>query len=127
MPVVGYRTDDFPGFYLSRTGHHLDWTVEGARAAALAFRAHRATSPAGMLLARGVGEARQLDPALHERALAAALAAARGVTGKAVTPVMLAEFARVTGGASVSVNRDLVVGNAALAGAVAIAQGDLGP
>jgi pseudouridylate synthase len=126
VPVLGYRTDDFPGFYLARTGHHLDWTVESARAAALALRAHRATSPTGVLLARPVDAARQLDPALHERALAAALAAASRVSGRDVTPVMLAEFAAVTGGASVAVNRELVVDNAALAGQVAIALADVG-
>ncbi len=126
VPVLGYRTDDFPGFYLSRTGHRLDWAVEGARAAALAFRAHRATSPTGVLLARPVDASRQLDPAMHERALAAALAAATRVSGKEVTPVMLAEFAAVTGGASVAVNRELVVDNAELAGQVAISLADLG-
>lgn len=126
VPVVGYRTDDFPGFYLTRTGYPLDWTVDGADAAALAFRAHRVTSPTGMLLARPVDEDRQLDPALHERALTDALSAAAGLSGRAVTPAMLAEFARVTAGASVTVNRNLVVANAALAGAVAICLVDPG-
>jgi len=41
------------------------------------------------------------------------------VTGKEVTPVLLAEFARFTAGESVQVNRDLVVSNAALAGDIA--------
>jgi len=42
-----------------------------------------------------------------------------GVKGKAVSPTLLAEFANHTGGVSVQVNRDLVVANAALAGAIA--------
>jgi pseudouridine-5'-phosphate glycosidase len=46
------------------------------------------------------------------------------VTGKDVTPVLLAEFARFTGGRSVRVNRDLVVANARLAGQVAMAMSE---
>lgn len=123
VPVLGYRTSDFPGFYLHATGCALEWRVETPVAAAAAFRAHREFSGTGVLLANPVEPSRQLDPDLHERALgeAFAVAAARGVTGKAVTPVLLAEFARVTGGASVVVNRDLVVANARLAGEVAAA------
>ncbi len=123
VAVVGYQTDEFPGFYLRSSGHRLEWTVDSPDAAAALFRAQRELSGAGVLLANPVALDRQLDPALHERALDAALAAARvrGVTGKALTPVLLAEFARLTGGASVEANRHLVVANARLAGEVAFA------
>jgi pseudouridine-5'-phosphate glycosidase len=62
---------------------------------------------------------------LHEEALASALelVRAQGVTSKEVTPVLLAEFARFSGGLSVQVNRDLVVANARIAGEVARAMG----
>jgi pseudouridine-5'-phosphate glycosidase len=43
------------------------------------------------------------------------------VSGKEVTPVLLAEFARFSAGLSVTVNRDLVIANAKLAGEVASA------
>ena len=43
------------------------------------------------------------------------------MSGKDVTPVLLAEFARYTAGASVAVNRKLVVANAALAGRISAA------
>jgi pseudouridine-5'-phosphate glycosidase len=123
VPVLGYRTDFFPGFYLRATDHRLDWRVEDPAAAAAAFRAHRGLGGAGALLANPVSEDAALDPALHEAALDAALARAEreGVTGKAVTPVLLEEFARFSAGASVAANRALVVANAALAGEVAVA------
>jgi pseudouridine-5'-phosphate glycosidase len=47
----------------------------------------------------------------------------QGVSGKEVTPVLLAEFARFSGGLSVQVNRELVVANARVAGDVAHAMG----
>lgn len=125
VPVVGYRTDHFPGFYLESSGEPLEWRVDEPAEAAATFAAHRALGGAGMLLAHPVPAGQGLDPALHERALAAALARAEreGVTGKAVTPVLLEEFARQSAGASVVANRALVVANARLAGAVAVALG----
>ncbi|MFI5036362.1 MAG: pseudouridine-5'-phosphate glycosidase [Acidimicrobiales bacterium] len=123
VPVVGYRTSDFPGFYRHASGHALEWSVASPAEAAAVFRAHRVVSPAGLLLANPVAVDHELDADLHERALRGAFESAsrRGVTGKAVTPVLLAEFARLTGGASVEVNRDLVVANARLASDVAAA------
>jgi pseudouridine-5'-phosphate glycosidase len=121
VPVVGYGTTQFPGFYRSDSGFVLDWSVSSAREAAAVFLAHRDFSSTGMLLANPVAIGDQLDGELHERALASALEAARtlGVSGKEVTPVLLAEFARFSAGLSVSVNRDLVIANAKLAGQVA--------
>lgn len=123
VPVVGFQTSQFPGFYRSDSGFALDWSVANVREAAAAFLAHREFSFTGLLLANPVALDRQLDAALHEGALESALAMVRSthVSGKDVTPVLLSEFARYTAGASVEVNRDLVVANAELAGQVAAA------
>jgi len=126
VPVVGYQTATFPGFYRSDSGFALDWSVANAHDAARAFLAHREFASSGFLLAHAVAPESQLDEGLHDGALASALelAASLGVAGKDVTPVLLAEFARFTGGRSVQVNRDLVVANARLAGQVATALSD---
>jgi pseudouridine-5'-phosphate glycosidase len=127
VPVVGYRTTQFPGFYRSDSGFALDWSVGDAREAAAAFVAHREFLRSGFLLANPVEPDRQLDAQLHDASLASALdvARVRGVSGKEVTPVLLAEFARFSAGASVRVNRDLVVANARVAGEVAQAMRQL--
>ena len=121
VPVWGFRCDTFPAFYRTESPFALDWRVASPTDAARAFLLHRAWSPTGVLLAQPVSAERQLDGDLHDAALGAALAAAErsGVTGKAVTPAVLATFAELTAGRSVSVNRDLVIANASLAGAVA--------
>lgn len=123
VPVVGYRTSRFPGFYLATTEHRLDWSVDSPGEAARAFDAHRQLGTGGMLLAHPIGEAEQLDPALHDTVLAEArdLLAARGVHGKAATPFLLSHMAAATGGESVRVNRRIVLNNAALAAQVAVA------
>jgi len=127
VAVVGFGTRQFPGFYLRDSGHELDWAVASATEAAQAFVHHRSFSPSALLVANPLPVERQLDPALHEAALASSLAVAQreGVSGKAVTPVLLAEFARHTAGVSVQVNRDLVVANALLAGEIAVSLAEL--
>ena len=121
VAVAGYRTKSFPGFYRSESGFALDWSLESPEAAARAFLGHRHFSPTGFLVANAIAEGLQLDGQLHDEALASALAKSRhlGVSGKEVTPVLLAEFAAFTEGRSVQVNRDLVVANASLAGLIA--------
>ena len=123
VAVLGYRTQQFPGFYRRDSGSVLEWWVEDERAAAASFLAHRNFATTGLLLANPVALEHELDRDLHDRALTGALehAAALGVSGPAVTPVLLAEFARLSAGASVVTNRELVVANARLAGALAAA------
>jgi pseudouridine-5'-phosphate glycosidase len=121
VPVVGFGTRQFPGFYLRDSGFELDWAVASADEAAVAFLCHREMMSTGFLVANPVAADKELDRHLHDEALESALIKARfeGVSGKAVTPALLAEFARHTAGLSVQVNRDLVVANAGVAGAIA--------
>jgi pseudouridine-5'-phosphate glycosidase len=125
VPVIGYRTSMFPGFYLSDSGRPVGWRVESAEQAAAIVLARRglATDRAGVVLANPLPPDQQLDPELHDRTLADGLAMldAEGVTGKDVTPRLLEYFHRATHGASLQVNVDLVLANAALAGEVAVA------
>jgi pseudouridine-5'-phosphate glycosidase len=123
VPVAGYRTDKFPGFYQSESGFSLDWTLADEWEAAAAFLAHCELSATGFLVANPIDPKSELSVELHDRALSSALerAKALGVSGKEVTPVLLGEFARYTAGASVEVNRQLVVANAGLAGRISAA------
>lgn len=127
VPVAGYRTRQFPGFYLRESGHELDWAIASPEEAAAAFLAHRRYSPTGFLVANPVPADQELDRSRHDDALESALylARERGVSGKEVTPALLAEFARHSAGASVQVNRSLVVANARLAGEIAVALAQL--
>lgn len=122
VAIAGYRTRQFPGFYRSDSGFELDWSLEDPAQAATAFIAHQRLSGSGLLVANPVDQDRQLDGQLHDNALESALALAQrlGVSGKDVTPVLLAEFARFSEGRSVQVNKDLVVANALLAGEIAM-------
>ncbi len=125
VPVIGYRTTAFPGFYLTDSGSRLTWQVDTPAQAAEVVRARRivADDRAGVVLANPLPPNRQLDPDLHDRTLADGLAmlAAQGVTGKDVTPRLLEFFHASTHGESLRANVELVLANAELAGQVAVA------
>jgi pseudouridylate synthase len=123
--VIGYRTDRFPGFYLADSGHPVGWRVETPQQVADVLRARRrlGTDGYGLVLANPIAAADEMDRALHDRVVAAALAAveAAGVRGKDVTPFLLDFFHRETRGASLSANVALVLSNARLAAEIAVA------
>jgi pseudouridine-5'-phosphate glycosidase len=125
VTVLGYRTDAFPAFYLSDSGHPVGWRVEAPRDVAAVLRARSGLGLDGraLVVANPLPEDEQLDPALHDRVLVEALgaAAADGVAGRDVTPFLLDRFHRETGGASLDVNVRLVLRNARLAGEIAVA------
>ncbi|MFJ3715988.1 pseudouridine-5'-phosphate glycosidase [Streptomyces sp. NPDC090057] len=125
VAVAGYRTGRFPGFYLSDSGHPVDWTLEGPEEVARVMRAQDALDApdSALIVANPVPEDEQLDPGLHARVLADALRACEeeGVTGQGVTPFLLDYLVRHTDGASLSANLAAVRGNVGLAARIATA------
>ncbi|WP_018545725.1 pseudouridine-5'-phosphate glycosidase [Streptomyces sp. LaPpAH-108] len=125
VSVAGYRTDRFPGFYLSDSGFPVDWTLDGPEQVAEVMRAQDALGgqESALLVANPVPPERQLDPGLHARVLAEALDACEreGVTGQAVTPFLLGYLVRHTDGASLRANLAAVRGNVRLAARIALA------
>jgi pseudouridylate synthase len=123
VAVIGYRTDRFPGFYLADSGYPVGWRVDTPAEAADVLRARRrlGTDGYGLVLANPIAPGDEMDRALHDRVLAAALAAAKaqGVRSKDVTPFLLDFFHRETHGASLAANVALVLSNARLAAEVA--------
>jgi len=123
VTVVGYRTDEMPGFLTRSTGLRLtarvDTPAELARIhlAARALKRTQATlvvqaPPADVALSRDLVDD-AVDHALDE-------ARHSGVRGAAVTPYLLAAVERATGGRSLRTNLGLLEENAALAGAIAV-------
>ena len=122
IPVLGWRTDELPLFYAARGGPPVSARVESALEAAVVARAHWALGRAALLLARPPDES--LDDTESLIAEALSQAAAEGVRGPAVTPYVLSFLHANSGGRTLRANRDLIVGNAALAGEVAAAYAD---
>ena len=125
VPVVGFRTERFPGFYLTDSGSPLDWSVESEEEAARVIRAlpELGFERSGLVVANPIPEEEQLDPVLHDRSLRAGLEelVRKGVRGKDVTPFLLDRFAAKTEGKSLMVNKGIIVRNARLAARIAVA------
>ena len=122
VTVIGYRTHQFPGFYVRDSGCRLDWSVDSPEeVAAIIDVRDRMHMKSAVLLVNPVSEQEQLDPVLHEQVLrdAERAAAAAGVRGKATTPFLLDHLHRGTGGRSLEVNVAVYRANVALGGAVA--------
>jgi pseudouridylate synthase len=120
--VAGYGTDRFPGFYLADSGHPAPWRLDSPAEVAAALRAREELAiESALVIANPLDE--ELDPALHDRVLTEALAAAasNGIRGRDVTPFLLARFHEETEGASLRANVRLVLRNAALAAQIAVA------
>ena len=125
VPVVGFRTRRFPGFYLTDSGSRLDWAVSSEEETARVIQALPGLGfeRSGLVVANALPEEEQLEPELHDRALRAGLEelVKRGVRGKDVTPFLLDRFATETEGKSLRANKEIILRNARLAARIAVA------
>ena len=124
VPIIGYRTNRFPGFYLSDSGFDLEYRADSPEEISSIWRARNNAniSRSGMVVANPV--VNQMDPDLHAKTLAAGLDAAERehIKGKAVTPFLLEYFHNHTNGESLRVNIEIIKSNAALAAQIAAAR-----
>ncbi|MEV4637096.1 pseudouridine-5'-phosphate glycosidase [Actinoplanes sp. NPDC049548] len=125
VAVAGYGTRRFPGFFVTDGGFEVDWQLDSPAqvAAVLAAREEQGVGAGALVLGNPLPTDEQLDPELHDRTLAEGLEllARDGITGKAVTPFLLAHFHSSTHGKSLEVNVRIILRNAALAAQIAAA------
>ena len=118
VPVLGWRTDTMPRFYDASGGPPVTARVDSVEEALRVARAHWELVGCGVLLARPPDESLDVDD-LIEEALAAA--EAQRISGKGVTPFVLARLHERSGGRTLAVNRELAAANAQLAAELAMA------
>jgi pseudouridine-5'-phosphate glycosidase len=124
VPVVGYQTDELPGFYTSDSGLSLSLRVETPAEVAAIARAHWTLGlNSAVLVVAPAPPAQALPWAEVQGAIDQAVteAKASGVRGQAVTPFLLQRVSDITGGASLEVNLSLLENNARIAGEIAVA------
>lgn len=118
VPVLGYKTGEFPGFYSRRTGlpvEHVDAPEEVARR----FEVQRKLGMrGGMLLAVPAPEESELDLSA-QISQAVEEASKAGIRGKELTPWLLARLDELTEGRSVATNIALLRNNARVGASVA--------
>jgi pseudouridylate synthase len=121
--LVGYRTNRFPGFYLTDSGFELEHRVDSTDeiAAIIKARTTIGTQFKALIVANPV--LKEMNKEVHDRILASGLARAalEGVEGKAVTPFLLEHFHTASDGESLSINTEIIKSNCALAAEIAVA------
>jgi pseudouridine-5'-phosphate glycosidase len=124
VPVVCYRSDQFPAFWSPTSGIRAPIRFDDAAAIAAFIRAREALAlGGGVLVANPVPQADEIPADAMEVHIAAAHAdsVAAGITGKAVTPYLLDAILKRTGGRSLVTNIALIKNNARLAAEIAAA------
>jgi len=122
--VIGYRTDELPAFYTVRSGLRLEHYAGTPEELANILRVHwDDLGGGGVLVANPIPAEDSLDERVIGEAIQLALSDALelGITGKRLTPYLLARLAEVTGGASIRANRALAIHNARVGAELALA------
>ncbi|MCX6429521.1 MAG: pseudouridine-5'-phosphate glycosidase [Actinobacteria bacterium] len=121
--VVGFKTRQFPGFYLTDSGFTIEHQVNSAHEIAdiIHTRQEIGTNKAALVVTNPV--VREMERVRHDEILTSGMLEAKGqgVIGKAVTPFLLEHFHRVSGGESLRINIEIIKSNAALAADIAVA------
>lgn len=122
VPVVAYRSDVMPAFWSRTSPFPAPLRLDEADAIARFFATRKALGlGGGMLVANPVAQEDEIPAEKMAGVIAAAQAAAveGRVSGKKVTPFLLAKILELTGGASLKTNIALVENNARLAAKIA--------
>ena len=127
VPVIGYRTDEFPAFYTTTSGclvqSRINTTEEIARCMKVKWELGL---EGGMVIANPVLREDAMDEEVIEEAITKSLkeASEKGIDGKAVTPFLLERISQLTDGESLKTNIALVCNNALVGAKIASAYGN---
>jgi len=124
VPVIGWRTDEFPAFFSRESGLSVSTRADTPAQAAAILRSHwELGSKAGALVCVACPEEEAVPRSRVEAAVSQALAIAEsvGVTGKDLTPFLLARVAELSGDATLRANLALLRHNARVAAEIALA------
>lgn len=126
VPVVGYQTEALPAFFTRDSGFKVDYRLDSPSEIAAVLHAKWAMNlKGGVVVANPIPEQFAMPRAAIDQATDRALreASQQGISGKECTPFLLARVSELTGGDSLASNIQLVLNNARLAAAIAVAYG----
>jgi pseudouridylate synthase len=124
VPVLGYQTDELPAFYCRKSGFPVDYRVNTPEEIASAIHVKKVNSlKGGMLIANPIPQEYAMPDQEMDDCIRRAIddANAAGVKGKNLTPFLLDRIKNLTQGKSLEANIHLVLNNAKLGAAIAIA------
>lgn len=123
VPVLGYKTNEFPAFFSETSGFNVDYKVDSAAEAAKIIRTKWDLGlKGGVLVCNPIPHEYSMDHNVIDKAIDKALEMAKekGIRGKATTPFLLATIKDLTGGESFASNLQLAYNNARVASQIAV-------
>jgi pseudouridine-5'-phosphate glycosidase len=123
VPVIGYKTADFPAFYTRKSGFAVDYRSDSYAEIALALKSKWELGlKGGMVIANPIPVEFEMDPDYINEAIdrIVAIAFEKGIKGKEMTPFILSNLHELTGNKSLYANKELVYANARVAANIAI-------
>ncbi|SFD67496.1 pseudouridine-5'-phosphate glycosidase [Lentibacillus persicus] len=126
VPVIGYETDVLPAFYTRTTPFPVNFRADEPATVAAALKTKWDLGlSGGAVIANPIPEAHAMAEEEIDAVISQALeeAEANGITGKDVTPFMLAKVKELTGGKSLDANIALVKHNARVGADIAVKLG----
>ena len=123
VPVLGYKTEDFPAFYCRKSGFGVDYKINDANEAARILKTKWDLGlEGGFLIGNPIPEEYALDYDEMEKVILQALDMAKkeGVRGKATTPFLLAHIKDLTKGVAFASNVQLALNNAKVASQISV-------
>ena len=123
ISVVGYKTNAFPGFYLTDSGYTVEHRVDSPAeiAAIIKARADVGTLSKALVVANPV--VKEMNKSRHDEILKSGLEKAekQGIVGKNVTPFLLEHFHTTSQGESLAINTEIIKANCLLGAQIAVA------
>ena len=123
VPVIGFKTGDFPAFYTRKSGYKVDYRVDSEFELAKAIKAKWDLNlSGGLVIGNPIPQEYEMDYDTINKAINDALAEAKakGIRGKDVTPFLLSNIKSITNGKSLESNIHLVYNNAKVASRLAV-------
>ena len=122
VPVIGYKTDEFPAFYSRESGLNVSARLDSPKEIAEFAKAHWSLGlRSAVLVTNPVPETDSIPKSEMEPVIAKASVEAveQGIHGQALTPFLLSRISELTKGRSLKANLALLLNNARLAGEIA--------
>ncbi len=123
ISLVGYKTNAFPGFYLTDSGYTLEHRVDSPAEIAAIIKARGAVGTLNKALVVANPAVKEMNKARHDEILQSGLEKAhqQGVVGKNVTPFLLEHFHTTSQGESLAINTEIIKANCLLGAQIAVA------
>ena len=123
ITLVGYKTNAFPGFYLTDSGYTVEHRVDSPEEIAAIIKARKQVGTLSKALVVANPVEKEMEKSRHDAILKSGLDKAdkEGIVGKAVTPFLLEHFHTTSQGESLAINTEIIKANCLLGAQIAVA------